>query len=72
MLMKVGGGLLLWSVITVLFFRFAASKELDDRSPGVPLDRRAPVRTAGGEVLTWEQVERELQRAGPAPAEPER
>lgn len=72
MLMKVGGGLFLWTVITMLFFRFATSKELDDRSPGVLLDRRAPVRTAGGDVLTWEQVERELQRAGPAPAEPDR
>ncbi|HVL04072.1 MAG TPA: cytochrome c oxidase assembly protein [Acidimicrobiales bacterium] len=72
MLMKVGGGLFLWTVITMLFFRFATSKELDDRSRGVPLDRRAPVRTADGDVLTWEQVERELQRAGPAPAEPDR
>ncbi|HEV2809692.1 MAG TPA: cytochrome c oxidase assembly protein [Acidimicrobiales bacterium] len=72
MLMKVGGGLFLWTVITMLFFRFATSKELDDRSRGVPLDRRAPVRTADGDVLTWEQVERELRRAGPAPAEPDR
>jgi putative membrane protein len=72
MLMKIGGGFFLWTVITVLFFRFATSKELDDRSSGVPLDRRAPVRTPNGDILTWEQVERELQRAGPAPAEPER
>ncbi len=72
MLMKVVGGLLLWTVITVLFFRFATSKALDDRSPGVPLDRRAPVRTPDGDVLTWAQVERELQRAGPAPVEPDR
>ncbi|MGI8757995.1 MAG: cytochrome c oxidase assembly protein [Acidimicrobiales bacterium] len=70
MLMKVVGGLLLWTVITVLFFRFATSKELDDRSPGVPLDRRAPVRTPGGDVLTWEQVQRELSEAGPAPRSP--
>ncbi|CAN5741884.1 hypothetical protein BH23ACT1_BH23ACT1_01530 [soil metagenome] len=72
MLMKIGGGFFLWTVITVLFFRFATSKELDDRSSGVPLDRRAPVRTPNGDILTWEQVERELQRAGPAPAATER
>lgn len=72
MLMKVGAGAFLWTVITILFFRFAASKELDDRSSGIALDRRAPVRPAGEEVLTWEQVERELQQAGPAPAEPDR
>ena len=72
MLMKVVGGAFLWTVITVLFFRFANRKLEDDRSSGMALDRRAPVLGADGEVLTWEQVERELQRAGPAPAEPER
>lgn len=72
MLMKVAAGFFLWTVITVLFFRFAARKSLDDRSPGVPLDRRAPAPTPEVDVLTWEQVERELEQAGPAPAEPER
>lgn len=72
MLMKVGGGFFLWSVITVLFFRFSTNTERDDRSPGVPLDRRAPVPAPAGDVLTWAQVERELQKAGPAPAEPDR
>ncbi len=72
MLMKVVGGLYLWTIISILFFRFANRKLEDDRSSGMALDRRAPVLTPDGEVLTWEQVERELQRAGPAPAEPER
>ena len=72
MLMKVVAGLFLWTIITMLFFRFANQKLADDRSSGMALDRRAPVLSADGEVLTWEQVERELQRAGPAPAEPER
>jgi putative membrane protein len=69
MLMKVGGGLFLWTVIAVLFFRFALRQEQNDRDRGLPLDRRAPVRTADGQVLTWEQVERALQHAGPAPPE---
>ncbi|HWH34133.1 MAG TPA: cytochrome c oxidase assembly protein [Acidimicrobiales bacterium] len=71
MIMKVVGGFYLWTIITVLFFRFAAGT--DDRSPGIPLDRRAPVAEPdGGAPLTWAQVERALERAGPAPAEPER
>lgn len=72
MLMKVVGGAYLWTIITILFFRFANRKLADDRSSGMALDRRAPVLTSEGEVLTWEQVERELRRAGPAPVEPER
>ena len=65
LLMKLGGGMLLWTVITVLFFRFAARNMGDDRYRGVDLDRRAPA-----DALTWEQVRRELERAGPAPTEP--
>ncbi|MGI9119430.1 MAG: cytochrome c oxidase assembly protein [Acidimicrobiales bacterium] len=71
-IMKVVGGLYLWTIITTLFFRFANRQDQDDRSSGAVLDRRAPLRTPDGDVLTWEQVERELQRAGPAPVDPER
>jgi putative membrane protein len=42
MLMKIGGGIFLWSVIAVLFIRFASRGAEDDRDRGVPLDRRAP------------------------------
>jgi putative membrane protein len=70
MLMKVLGGFFLWTVIAVLFVRFASRHLEDDRARGVALDRRAPVRTAEGELLTWEQVERELSTAGPAPRDP--
>jgi len=66
MIMKVVGGLFLWSVIGLLFIRFVQSSEHSDRARGVPLDRRAPD-TA---VLTWADVERELQTAPPAPTEP--
>jgi putative membrane protein len=44
LLMKIGGGLLLWSVIAVLFFRWSSKEE----RPEVP------------DVLEWQQVEREL------------
>ncbi|MGH9183262.1 MAG: cytochrome c oxidase assembly protein [Acidimicrobiales bacterium] len=65
LVMKIVGGLYLWTIITVLFFRFAGRLTGDDSDPGVPLDRRAP-----GGPLTWEQVERELESAGPAPNDP--
>ena len=56
-LMKVYAGLLLWSVIVVIFFRWYAR------------DQRDQV----GDVLTWDDVERELRRteaATPVPPTP--
>ena len=70
MLMKVVGGFFLWTVIATLFIRFATRHMDDDRARGMELDRRAPVTTAAGDVLTWEQVERELSTSGPAPTSP--
>ncbi|MEA3018554.1 MAG: putative rane protein [Actinomycetota bacterium] len=64
-IMKVGGSTYLWTIITVLFFRFVAQSEHNDRARGVPLDRRAPAEA----VLTWDEVERELATAPPAPPE---
>ncbi len=74
MQMKVLAGIFLWTVIAVLFVRFATKAGEDDRARGKPqLDRRAPVgRGPDGEVLTWEQVERALAEAGPAPVEAHR
>jgi putative membrane protein len=64
MIMKVVGSTYLWTVITVLFFRFvAASERGDDHSRGMELDRRAPAES----VLTWDAVEQELAAAPPAP-----
>ena len=47
--MKVGGAAIIWGVIVVIFFRWYASSQRDK----------------GGDVLTWEDVERELERAKP-------
>jgi len=63
LLMKIGAGAFLWTLITILFFRWASRGMEDDRYTGVTLDRRAP-------ALTWDDVQRELERAGPAPHEP--
>jgi putative membrane protein len=53
-MMKIYAGLLLWSVIVVIFFRWYARDQKE----------------AGDGVLTWADVERELARTEPAPAEP--
>jgi putative membrane protein len=52
-LMKVYAGSILWGVIVGVFFRWYASEE-ESRPPRRP-----------GAVLTWDQVERELERTGP-------
>jgi putative membrane protein len=79
--MKVGAGLYLWVIIAGLFFRWAAISQENDRTTGKTLDRRAPV-TAGApspgtsshagdeHPLTWAEVARELERAGPPPKHP--
>jgi hypothetical protein len=43
------GGTYLWVLITVIFFRWAAREHLDGQRPSPP-----------SEVLTWDQVAREL------------
>jgi putative membrane protein len=64
--MKLFGGLYLWTLITTIFFRWAGQNEAVDRQRTVIDDR--PVEP--GDPLTWDQVERELERVGPAPREP--
>ena len=69
LLMKVVAGFYLWTIITVLFFRWA-SREGWDRTGDF---RRRPsgVSPELGEPdeapLTWDQVQEELERLGPAP-----
>ena len=53
-LMKVYAGSLLWAVIIVLFFRWYASDQRDTRA----------------DVLTWDDVERELRRTEPSRPSP--
>lgn len=52
LLMKLVGGTYLWVLITIIFFRWAAKQEATP---------------ATGPVLTWEQVERELEQHPPMP-----
>jgi putative membrane protein len=50
-IMKIGGTLLLWTIIVVQFFRWYQASEQSGSGPG--------------DVLTWEDVERELARTPP-------
>jgi len=62
-IMKLGAGTYLWVIIAVLFFRWAATHAEAMQRP----DHPRPVAAGGDdEVLTWEQVERELAEH-PAP-----
>lgn len=58
LIMKLGGGAYLWTLITILFFRWAA-RHYEGEKAGVPLSER--------DVLTWDDVKAELDRLGPAP-----
>lgn len=42
LIMKIGGGLLLWSIITVMFFRWASREEAGGRAGGLPESARTP------------------------------
>lgn len=58
--MKLFGGLYLWTIITTMFFRWAGRHEEAERE-GRLVDER--------EVMTWDQVELELDRSAPFPSE---
>ncbi len=58
LIMKLAGGTYLWGLIVVLFFRWAARHERAERSGRAVTER---------EVLTWDHVEAEFERLGPAP-----
>jgi putative membrane protein len=63
-IMKLGGGFFLWSIIFVIFFKWSARHQEAERL-GVLVSER--------DVLTWDEVQAELdalERHGPAPAEP--
>jgi putative membrane protein len=67
LIMKLLGGGFLWALIVVLFFRWAGEQEKEERAHRVVVRREPP--PPDDEVLTWDQVEGELQRLGPGPKE---
>jgi putative membrane protein len=67
LIMKLVGGLILWAFIAVVWFKWANREQSADRSARrLGIDRMPD--DAG--VLTWADVEAELERVGPPPAAP--
>jgi putative membrane protein len=52
LIMKLGGGFYLYTIIAVIFFRWNRDEERAERQPRVP------------ETLYWDDVERELKQLG--------
>jgi putative membrane protein len=65
--MKLLGGGFLWGIIIYLFFKWAADEERADRARTKVVSRQPS--TVDEPVLTWNEVERELQHLGPGPSE---
>jgi putative membrane protein len=65
--MKLMGGVYLWTIITSIFFRWAGRNEEADRERRV-----VHAYEVEREVLTWDDVSRELEHAGPPPPSPDR
>jgi putative membrane protein len=65
--MKLLGGGFLWAIIVYLFFKWAADEERADRAKVTRV--RATPSTVDDEMLTWDEVEHELQHLGPPPGE---
>jgi putative membrane protein len=64
LIMKLAGGVYLWVLITMLFFRFVNRHEQAEKARRAEARRRRET-----ETLTWDQVEAELEAAGPPPIE---
>jgi putative membrane protein len=70
LIMKIVAGFYLWTIIAVIFFRWYAREEREERvregarrTPAVPARPAAePLPAPGDDVLLWEDVERELRR----------
>jgi putative membrane protein len=72
--MKLLGGGFLWAIIIYLFFKWAADEERADRAKVRRVSSRPPQTspqpsTVDDDLLTWDQVEHELQHLGPPPQE---
>jgi putative membrane protein len=68
--MKLLGGGFLWGIIVFLFFKWAADEERADRATiRIVSSRPQPSTVDEDDVLTWDQVEDELQHLGPGPSE---
>ncbi len=71
LLMKLGGGVFLWVIIVVIFFRWTASQDRGTHARRVVVDADGHVVSVeAAETLTFDQVSRAFETHVPAPAEP--
>jgi putative membrane protein len=71
LIMKLGGGVFLWLIIVIVFFRWSAQQDKGTSARRVVLDAAGEVLSVEGpEPLTYEDVTRAFGDAQPAPHEP--
>ncbi|KAA0235594.1 MAG: cytochrome c oxidase assembly protein [Actinobacteria bacterium] len=68
LIMKIGGGLYLWAIITALFFRWSSGQDRR-RYRGKLVTAAGSVVDTEDDLLTYDEVAREFDRLGPAPEE---
>lgn len=71
LIMKLGGGVFLWVIIVIIFFRWSARQDKGTSARRVVLDAAGEiVSVEGPEPLTYEDVTRAFESAGSTPKEP--
>lgn len=72
LLMKLGGGVFLWTVIVIIYIRWSATQDHGTRLRRVVVADDGTVLSVGDdpETLTYDEVERAFENVGPAPKEP--
>jgi cytochrome c oxidase assembly factor CtaG len=72
LIMKLGGGIYLWTIITAMFFVWANRHEKAERAGRMVTERDVLTWNGGEEVLTYDEVERAFARteAASEPTQP--
>ena len=69
--MKLGGGVFLWVLIVIIFFRWSSTQDKGTAARRVVLDDDGSIASVEGpEPLTFEDVSRQFEHSGPPPREP--
>lgn len=70
LIMKLGGGMFLWLLIIVLFFRWSAKQDRGTTARRAIVAEDGTVTVDGPPALTYEEVTEAFQRTAPPPREP--
>ena len=69
LIMKIAGGLYLWTIIAGVFFRWSARQRAADRAAAAAASDAPPPVAAGAGTLTYTQVVEAFEQAGAPPVE---